>query len=297
MKVFVSTSSLWHLDLETGIPNLFHAGYDGVELSRSPKLSGIDEKIMRWRRLGELSIHNYFPRPEVDFVFNLASQNAQIASRSMEHAKTVIKLADQNDMRWVSFHAGYLIDPSPIELGGVVRYRQPIHRPSALASFTKRAKDVVAEAESKGIVVLWENNVLSAANYSTYADNPFLLVDPDEILFFASEIADSSGILLDLAHLSVSCAQLSINRALALDKLGPAVRGLHLSEDNGETDDGELLREDSWFWGKIPTNIDYCVVESRFRNYTDAQQQLETVRKCLSVNHEGPGRMSERETP
>lgn len=277
------------------MPDLFLAGFDGVELSSSPKYPEIDEKISRWRKLGELSIHNYFPRPEVDFVFNLASPDSHVISMSLEHAQRAIEIAASNSMSWVSFHAGYLIDPSPSELGQVVRYQKPNPRTSALSSFIQRAKILVAEAESRGIKVLWENNVLSAANYSAYGMNPFLLVDPDEILFFDSEMPRTSGILLDLAHLSVSCTSLSLNRDQALRVLGPVVRGLHLSEDNGLSDDGGLVREDSWFWKNLPPDLDYCVVESQFTSSADAREQQGTVRKCLSVHQERPVPRTERE--
>lgn len=279
MDLFASTSSLWTEDIDPGVLQLFEAGFDGVELSSSSWDPEIIQKIGQWRQIGLLSIHNYFPRPQKEFVFNLASKNNAILSQSLNHAKTTVEIAHAHDMTWVSFHSGFLIDPQPEELGGVIHAREKNNRAESLESFTRHAKAIAEFAASKGVRVLWENNVLSAANFNTFNSNPFLLVGPDEILAFDTHMPGNSGILLDVAHLSVSCQAMGIDRESALRKLGPIVRGLHLSEDNGRIDDGGLVKKDSWFWKHLPREFEYCVVESRFSRIDDARNQQSVVRE------------------
>ena len=264
MRIFASTSCLPDHSLDLVVPFLFESGFDGVELSASAPDPGIVNKIAQWRSLGMLSIHNYFPRPQDDFVFNLASADDGVLSRSLRHARSVLELAHDHSMGWVSFHSGFLFDPLPEELGQSVTPRPLNNREEALETFIDRARIVSEYGARKGVRVLWENNVLSAANHEAFSTNPFLLVEPHEMLTFSSQMPDNSGLLLDVAHLSVSCQSLGIDRVSALQSLESAVTGVHLSEDSGVIDDGMLLSPGSWFWEHLPESPEYCVVESHF---------------------------------
>ena len=283
MDLFASTSSLWTKDIDRGVQQLFEAGFDGVELSYSSSWDPeIAKKILRWRQIGMLSIHNYFPRPRKDFVFNLASRDPQVLSRSLDHAQIAIQIANAHAMTWVSFHSGFLIDPQPGELGRVIHSRELGNRMESLESFTHHAKTIAQFGASKGVRVLWENNVLSATNLKTFNSSPFLLVEPEEILAFGTQLPENSGILLDVAHLSVSCQTLGIGRESSLRRVGAISRGLHLSEDNGQIDDGGLVKKDSWFWKHLPRDFEYCVVESHFPRLHEARGQQRIVRKCIA---------------
>lgn len=282
MDIFASTSCLWNKDLDSGVPALFEAGFDGVELSASSWDPEILQKISRWRALGPLSIHNYFPRPQEDFVFNLASEDPEVSSRSLDHARWAIDIAHDHDMKWVSFHSGFLIDPQPDELGRAITPRKLSDRKQALDTFTQHAIAIAERAATRGVNVLWENNVLSPANLEAFKANPLLLVEPEEMLTFASHMPQNSGLLLDVAHLSVSCNSLRTDKISALLELSPGIRGAHLSEDNGTIDDGSLVTPHSWFWEHLPKSIEYCVIESHFSHGDVAKEQSHIAHNRLA---------------
>ena len=280
-KIFASTSCLWSEDLDEGVPALFDAGFDGVELSASPWFHNVRDKIRRWHDYGPLSIHNYFPRPQSDFVFNLSSQSTEILVRSRQHAETAISVAHSEGMEWVSFHSGFLLDPRPEELGAPLTAVPLTNYQIALDSFLEQAQELSNFAEARGVRVLWENNVLSPHNYQTFETIPLLAVTPDQIMTLNRELPRSSGILLDVAHLSVSCNALGLDKRAALRELSETYIGLHLSEDSGLIDDGALLEESSWFWRELKRPSDYVVVESHFADSTVAAEQARMVKRLL----------------
>lgn len=283
-EIYASTSCLWSDDLEEGVPALFEAGFEGVELSASRWYPDISQKITSWRELGPLSVHNYFPRPRQDFVFNLASPEKTIIDRSVTHARNAITLAQDQAMTWVSFHSGFRVDPRPEELGKTL---SPLTvTPASVASeiFFENVEMISQWGAEKGVQVLWENNVLSARNMEIFDENPLLVVTPEEIISLSRQLPSGSGILLDVSHLSVSCNTLGINRENGLFELAECYAGLHLSDDSGTIDDGALITESSWFWGGLTTSVEYIVVESNFPDKQAAHEQVTLVKRNLGNN-------------
>ena len=65
----------------------------------------------------EFNLHNYFPPPENPFVINLATKNEKILKKTEDHLKNSIDYAAYLNLKNYSFHAGFVVDISPKEIG------------------------------------------------------------------------------------------------------------------------------------------------------------------------------------
>ena len=68
------------------------------------------DKLLSLNSVCNFQIHNYFPPPQEPFVFNLASEDELIFTKSFHHAHTAIDLAEKLGSKFYSFHAGFLMD-------------------------------------------------------------------------------------------------------------------------------------------------------------------------------------------
>ena len=125
--------------------------------------------------------HNYFPPPKQSFVLNLSSTNANIAIRSYKFIERNIIYSKIIGSKFYSFHAGYLIDPLPFELGMKIKKKKIIKKEVALKLFKNRLSRLLKIAKKNKIKLLVENNVLSKKNLNEFGINPFLLTEPKEI--------------------------------------------------------------------------------------------------------------------
>jgi hypothetical protein len=82
-----------------------------------------------------LRAHNYFPPPKIPFVFNLASEDVDVLSRSIEQINLAINLAKKIGDNTYSFHAGFRINPRVDELGKQISRSNLAHRDIAKRLF------------------------------------------------------------------------------------------------------------------------------------------------------------------
>lgn len=104
--------------------NYFNWGFDAVELSGG--VYSEDQIISLKTLLPNLSlqVHNYFPPPKVPFVLNLASIDPKVFSQSANHIRNGIRCAIELGRPIYSFHAGFLFDPKPSDLGKQIEKKQ-----------------------------------------------------------------------------------------------------------------------------------------------------------------------------
>jgi len=89
-----------------------------------------------------------------------------------------------------------------------------------------------------------ENNVISNENYQTYnRTNPFLLTDFSSYLELQDQL--DFDILLDLAHLKVSCNTLDYVFEEHLGKLLSVTNYIHISDNDGLSDVNNSIGKDS----------------------------------------------------
>src|SRR5690606_29507232 len=150
--------------------------------------------------------HNYFPAPEIPFVLNLASENDNIRRKSVDHCKNGLRLAKQSNSPFFAAHAGFCLDPDPRDLATELSPRDSFDREKHYRYFLQSVDEILAEADTLEVDFLIENNVIATFNLTKTGANPLLLCEHAEIQWLFSSIPNKRlGLLLDTAHLKVSC--------------------------------------------------------------------------------------------
>ena len=226
--------------------------------------------------------HNYFPPPPVPFVVNLASTDPVISKLSFDHISNSIQLSSSLGSRYYSFHAGFLIDPLPSELGKQLRTRELADRSFGQQIFLDRLHQLSHIASDHNVHLLVENNVLSHRVYETFRTNPLLMVDPDETLYIAEHLPDNVSLLIDVAHLKVSARSLSFDCSSFLSTLNPYISAFHLSDNDGFSDTNSPFTEDSWFWPYLKSSVDYYTVEVYSSDLSLLTQQITLAHSIIN---------------
>jgi sugar phosphate isomerase/epimerase len=201
--------------------------------------------------------HNYFPAPEVPFVLNLASRDENIRRTSIEHCKYGLELASKTKAAFFSAHAGFCIDPNPHELGQKIQYDTDFDSKFHREAFLLSLREILQTADKLQLDFLIENNVIAPFNVVKNL-NPLLCCESKEITWVFDTIRHPRfGLLLDTAHLKVSCNTLRLSLQDETRAILPFVRGVHHSDNNGEVDDNSSIDENYWFlpYMKEVTNI------------------------------------------
>jgi sugar phosphate isomerase/epimerase len=252
---------------------LYRAGLKSVELSGGKPSLGVREELLILKRQMNLQIHNYYPPPELPFVFNLASQDLAINKRSISHVKEAMRLAVDIDNPTYSFHAGFLIDPNPEELGQSISGRRLIDRALGLKHFTNNVLELAYEADKLGVELLVENNVLTPANLKNFGQDPLLCTNPKEINFFMGQMPHNVSLLMDLAHLKVSGKALGFCPHEAHESVRSHIGAYHLSDNNGNVDSNNVIDDKSWFWDILKPNLKFYTLEVYGQNPDDLLKQ------------------------
>jgi sugar phosphate isomerase/epimerase len=200
--------------------------------------------------------HNYFPAPKVPFVLNLASSDETIRSISVNHCLNGLRIAKRSNSPFFAAHAGFCIDPDPEQLGSEIPFDSHFHREKNKELFLKSIQEILITAEQLELEFLIENNVIAGFNYN-YNVNPFLCCESSEIEWLHKSIDNKLfGILLDTAHLKVSCHTLGKDKVSEFKSIQSFVRGIHHSDNDGTKDDNSPLTNDYWFLPFMKESID-----------------------------------------
>lgn len=246
MPTYVSTSCL------PGEPNVFaildafaKAGLTHIELgSRSEYIPDISAGQFRQYAVSFI-VHHYFPPPREPLVVNLASQNAGILQRSIDHIKRSIAFCHELGCGLYSFHAGFRADPDDRFV-----FPGPEHACSyeaALRTFIESVRQIDEYARQMGVRIAVENNVLARQNVVD-GQNPYLLLcRADEFQDLWDAVPSPNlGLLLDLGHLKVTSHWLGFDRDDFVRKVKDKVFAIHIHENNGLQDQHLPLEKGSW---------------------------------------------------
>ena len=259
--IFISTGGRYlQTAVETALDYHRH-GILGIELSGGVYSRTYFTDLKSLPKQLILQVHNYFPPPLNPFVFNLASEDIEIASLSIEHVRSAIRLAIALRRPIYSFHAGFRINPKVIELGQHLARRALLDRAKALELFLERLSALADDAKREGVTLLIENNVINRVNLAAFGEDPLLLTEPDEISTFMSKVPSNVGLLLDVAHLKVSGNALGFDVVAAHKHLRPWIKAYHLSDNDGTADSNSALSKESWFWSDLVRGLDYYSLE------------------------------------
>lgn len=284
--IYLSSSNCKAPRITDSIEELVGAGFRNIELSGGSNLYPELEADLLQAKADyslNLQLHNYFPPPEKHFVLNLASSDEVIYQRTLEHLKKAIDLSQTLGATRYGFHAGFLIDIKAEEAGQGIRKRSLIERQEGIDRFCRGFEALKQHAD--GIDLYIENNVISRRNLENFEGrNPFLLTDHEGLEELGDQI--NFKLLLDVAHLKVSCQSLGLDFSDQLALLMPEADYVHISDNDGMADQNnpvesgsELLREMAAYdYDRKTMTIEvYDQIENIKRSYDSIQRELFTT--------------------
>lgn len=261
----------------SNIVELIEAGdYDFIsayELSSGPYIEDIESYLAALSCSAKLAIHNYFPVPATSFVLNLSSQNPKIVDLSLAHIKRAIDLASKFCTPYYSFHAGFLLDPSPDELGNISPNKKKIPRDLGTRTFVNNVNKIADYAEKKNVTLMIENNVCSRSTLNKFGESPLLFCDVEGASDLIKSLDPRIKFLCDYAHLKVSAHVLDYDAEAFLNEINNGFKACHLSDNNGSEDQNLAFNEESWFWDLLPKDLEYYSIEVY-------QSNPETLKNC-----------------
>lgn len=244
MKIFVSSACSPKRNLQENLTFFKGKGYNWVELTGGITYTpSINNDILELKEeLGiDIQLHNYSPPVKDDFVLNLASLDQHTFARSSNHVNASLKLAQQKSLGKYAVHAGFYIPIHANELGKTIKKRSLYDKERSFNQFVEQVRGLYAQYGDRLYI---ENNVVSAANFSSYGENPFMLTCSEEYFELKAEIPDLK-ILLDFAHLKVSCNTLGLSFERECELLADETDYLHISDNDGLVDTNQGLNRDT----------------------------------------------------
>ena len=231
--IYISSSCVRAKTIKEAVLKLKENGFFNIELSSGTEYYGElgnDLFELKDKHNMHFLLHNYFPPPKKHFVINLASLDNSVCKKSKTCLKSSLDLCNGLGIKKFSFHAGFFMDIQVSELSREIPMRRLYDKNMALERFCAGFSELKKYAA--GIKLYVENNVFSSLvrkNYSTV--NPFMLTNYDDYLEL-SKIIDFN-LLIDVAHLNVTCGTLGLNFSEQLGALMPHSDYLHLSGVSG----------------------------------------------------------------
>lgn len=246
-EVFVSSSCVNNTRIADSVRQLVDLGFRKIELSGGTNLySGWKADLAALQTQFNLSYqcHNYFPPPKEHFALNLSAPEEEVRQRSIDHVIQALRLSSDFQASRYAVHAGFRLQPKASSLGKALSAENLISEQHALELFTRSWEVVQPIAQEAGVTLFVENNVLSAANCKTFGEqNPFLATDAQSIKTLQS--LTDAPLLLDVAHLKVSCASLGLSFAEQINLLLPEVEYVHISDNDAKADTNQGLEKNS----------------------------------------------------
>jgi len=284
--IYISTACVKHNSIKDSVLELVQQGYKNIELTGGTKYyDGYENDLLELKEKYNLNylLHNYFPPPKKHFILNIASLNDDLYQKSIEHCLSAVALCKLLGSKKFAIHAGFLIDFTPEEAGKKITLRKVNNRKEAIERFS-RAWEIIVEAAGDDVTLYIENNVHSQTNYKTYEGiNPFLMTDYDGYLELMEKI--NFTVLLDLAHLKVSCHSLNLNFVSQSRQLMQETDYFHLSgndglhdQNYGITHDMDIIRflENCDFFGKTFTLEVYNGLDSILSSFEKIENLMNT---------------------
>ena len=184
-----------------------------------------------------------------------------VLKNSIEHAKKAIQLTAGFGGKYFSFHAGYLLDPQPKELGRKIKANKLNSRTDGISQFVNNVIELAAYADVFNITLLIENNVISKNNFDSFGCNPLLMAESVETKVIFNQMPRNVKLLIDVAHLKVSANTLNFDAVEYLYEFSDITAAYHISDNNGLEDSNELFTENSWFVDHIRKDLEYYSLE------------------------------------
>jgi sugar phosphate isomerase/epimerase len=247
--IYISSACVRAKTIAESIHQINDLGFKYIELSggTSPYPTLINDLKELKERGNQFLLHNYFPPPANPFVLNLASLDDETARLSLVHAQKALKLGSQLGCERFGVHAGFRINIPVNQIGKSIDRTKLFDRDKALERFVENIKTLQNENDVK---VYIENNVIASFNLDNFnGQNPFFLTSAVDYFEMAEHF--ELNLLLDVAHLKVSCQALNLNFDTELDALMPLSEYIHISDNDGMSDSNMRLREGSPLYNSL----------------------------------------------
>jgi len=226
-------------------------------------------------------IHNYFPPPKIPFNFNLASKNNLIRQKSLKLAIKAIDLCCDIESPLYTFHAGFTVDPP--KLGKQLPRINISDRDDAIKIFVDEVKKIVDYANSRGIKVAMEPNVVQKFNLIEKKNDLCLFAEYQEIeKLFKILRKTSLGLLIDLGHIAVTSHWLKFDKDEFVEKCRKHTYAIHISNNNGFQDQHKGLTQKCWPISKLKKvkNIP-IILETMNLSIPKIQQNIQLVQNSI----------------
>ena len=279
--IFVSSACVKNKYIGESVKQLADYGFVNIELSGGTQLyETLQADLLKLKKEYSLNYlcHNYFPPPVNPFVINLASLDQEIFDLSFKHIQNAIKLSELLGAEKYGFHAGFLINIPLKQVGKPIEKQTLFDRNIALQQFCKSFNEL--QKKYPKVQLYLENNVLSTKNLENFKNiNPFFMCDSKGYLELKQGI--DFGLILDVAHLKVSCKSLNLNFEEELKQLFSASDYIHISDNDGLSDSNGPFNQDSQLFKELK-KLDFKNKISTVEVYgsmKDIQESIEAVKQ------------------
>ncbi len=243
LMIFVSTSCVKNSKIKDSVLELAQNGIKNIELSGGTDYyESFEEDLLSLKDRFDLNYicHNYFPPPKDPFVINLASLDNEVQEKTFSHLQGSIELSKKLGCEVFGFHAGFYLNIPIREIGKKINKYDLFNKKVSFETFCKSYVELQSNTNIKLYI---ENNVISHQNFINFKENFFMLTNKEEYIELNEKI--NFELLLDVAHLKVSCNSLNLNFEQELDFLIKKSNYLHISDNDSYADLNKPLQRDS----------------------------------------------------
>ena len=283
MRIYTSTGLNKKISTSKLIKKLSKNNIKNIELSSGLYEKNIFKKLKKVTNVN-LLLHNYFPVPRNPFIINLASNDKKVFGQTLKHIKKAIIYTSNLNLKYFSFHAGFLVDPNVKDFGKTLPKQIVNNRKKTLELFIKRLNIISKYAKKKEVMLLIENNVITKKNLDRFNKNPFLMTKLNDTKKIMTHTDENVRLLIDVAHLKVSSKTLNFDPIKYLSKTNKWIEAYHLSDNNGKADENKNLNSKSWFWKYLNKDAKYCTLELRDLRIKNIKSQIKLCEKKLKIN-------------
>ena len=276
--IFVSTGSFSGRPAESA-GRLLDYGAEFIELSGGLSHLDLKQSIRDLSDRAHLQLHNYFPPADPPFVFNLASRNEAIRSRTLQAMQRAIEFSAELGAERYSLHAGFLVDPPVSFLGKSWKSleRTVVHEAESI--FVGSVLELRELANGLGIRLLIENNVLTVGTRDQCGEDVLLMATRDQITTVMAQLPEDVGLLMDVAHLKVTASTTGTDPLKELQALSGCTKGYHLSDNDGQSDSNGPVTAESWFWPALDPTVEFATLEVAPGDGVDFKEQVQLTKE------------------
>ena len=282
--IYVSTGLIKKKTIMATVNHLINGGIENIEMSGGNHDSKVMSKIKKLKSKANFALHNYFPPPKKPFTLNLASSNKDIYNMCRKHVVKSIRYTSEIGAKFYTFHGGFLIDPSPKELGKPLSQQKRIDEKLGTKLFVERIHYFSDFAYKHGVELLVENNVLTKKNLKVFKKNPLLMTTTDQTLKLVKKFPKNVNLLVDLAHLKVSAKTLKFSPINFLKRCDKWIKAYHISDNQGLFDTNETFSKKSWFWPYLKKDRDYYTLELKTSDIRKIKSQIKLLNNFIKKN-------------